>query len=45
MAYVQYLNAYGEWQVTERMSLDEAEATAASMLDIQKAFVRRCGPF
>jgi hypothetical protein len=42
MAYVQYLNAYGEWKATERMTLERAEIEAASMHPSQEAFVRAC---
>jgi hypothetical protein len=41
-AYVQYLNAYGEWQVTERMSVDNAKVVAKSMMLHQQAFIRVC---
>ena len=44
MAFVQYLDAHGEWQITERMVRAKAEVVAASMFPRQQAFVRVCGP-
>lgn len=45
MAYIQYLNSYGEWAETERMPRERAEVEAASMPAHMDAHVRVCGPF
>ncbi len=42
-AYVQFMDAYGEWQVTERMSAEMANKECAAMISAgMDAFVRAC---
>lgn len=42
-AYIQYLDAYGEWKATERMDRSLADVECAAMLAHgMDAFVRAC---